>query len=277
MLFRSTFEVPFQPALTYLNGHQTLNTACVSFEKTIKLVSSTSAVNTGVNLNVKAVPPGDSAFTRVERHWTAPESDPNLPASVRPSSTHFWRIEGIWPAGFVTGGLLRYDRSIQNAELDKDLLGTSEDSLILMWRPHGNAAWQLHPAYAKLVLGSMVDGAGYMRVDTMYLGEYALANGSFGPSVSTQNMDNESVVRVETLPNPVQNEVLVMAQNVPGTTCRAALFDVQGALLKAEDVPVWEGRVSLEWSLADWPAGTYLLRLSGPNGPIGTAVKVLKN
>jgi hypothetical protein len=273
----ATFEVPFEPALTYLNGTQTLNTACVSFEKTIKLVSSTSAVNTGANLNVKALPAGDSAFTRVERHWTAPEADPALPSTVRLSNTHYWKIEGIWPAGFVTGGLLRYDKSVQNAELDKELIGASEDSLILVWRPHGNAPWQEHPAYAQLVLGSAVDGAGYMRVDTFYLGEYALAKGTFGLSVGTQHPEFEPIVSVEALPNPVQNEVLVIAQNVPGSNCRANLFDLRGELIRSAELPVFEGRASLEWSLGDMPAGTYLLHLEGPNGPLGTAVKVVKN
>jgi hypothetical protein len=273
----ATFILPFEPQFCMLNRNQELNLAHVNYDKVVKTTGSVSGTNTSFSINVKNVPAGDSAFVLIQHHWSAPEVTPDLPSTVKISSRHYWNINGIWPDGFIGNGIIRYDRGTTNAELDADLLATiPEDSLIVLYRKEAGHEWIRYPRAVVLAVGSMTDGLGVIRLDTMIRGEYALATGYMDFPVNT-TLPETTGIAVDVSPNPTTGDLQMVVKNTPDQVCSLALYTLWGTQVRFETISSLGGNGFAAWKINDLPAGVYLLQVQDKFGKMMWVEKVIKS
>ncbi len=273
----ATFILPYEPRFCVLNRTQKMNLAQVTFDKVVKTTGSVNGINTSFSMNVKNVPAGDSAYVWFEHHWSAPEVTPGLPSTVKISTNHYWNINGNWPDGFIGNGIIRYDRGTQNAELDADLLATTpEDSLIVLYRPGAGYEWIRYPRAVVLAVGSMTDGIGVLRLDTMVRGEYALATGFMDFPVSTAAPE-KAVTTLDVSPNPTSGDVQIFVNNALDADCNVVLYTLWGTQVRQESLSALGGNGFAEWQLENLPAGIYMLQVQDKFGKPIAVEKVVKN
>ncbi|MBW7936475.1 MAG: T9SS type A sorting domain-containing protein [Flavobacteriales bacterium] len=98
----------------------------------------------------------------------------------------YWTVDGIWPAGFSADANISYNgKTNSTGYLDHLLIGATEDSLILVYRPSAHADWIEWPNYTKNI-GSLSDKVGTIVIHQIQKGEYALAYKSSAVSLPVQ-------------------------------------------------------------------------------------------
>jgi Peptidase family M1 domain/Secretion system C-terminal sorting domain len=261
----ATFSVPFEPKMTYLNGNQLMNLASMSYEKVVKNNGNITATNASFSITVKGATPVDSAFIRVEHHWVKPDVTPNLPAGLRISANHYWTFDGIWGENFIGNGLVRYNKTTDNTELDADLVSVTEDSLIVLYRPNGASDWTRFPRATVLYLGSHFDGNGFVRLDTMLRGEYAFANGDL-EVFSAINEANKNTVNLSISPNPVQDILFVSLHNFVKKEANLQIIDVSGRIIHQEKTNIETSDFQKSMDISSLNQGFYFLKLKDEKG-----------
>jgi Peptidase family M1 domain/Peptidase M1 N-terminal domain len=194
----------------------------------------------------------DSAFVRVEYHYTMPDTTAEANPYQFKMTNRFWIVDGDWDAGWNGTGSITYDGRGQADQLDRELFiatGPKEDSIRLLYRPGVGHPWMEHPAYTKNTLGSTQDRWGLLRPSMLLKGEYTIGKGA--TIVSAQEL-SETGSRVKVSPVPAQNDVVFTAE-MPISD--VVVYDQQGKLMvqdKKIDQPTYRLLV------ADWPTGQYM-------------------
>lgn len=201
----------------------------------------------------------DSVFLHVSHHWVGAEQA-DAPEGVLVSPERYWQIQWNGAAQDVQAGwLVSYNgnTSLRDATslLDTALLEAgTEDSLVLMYRPHASSSWSAVPEEdIRYLIGDPQDGKGLARVEPMRQGMYCWAmKGVSTQSWKAQNGYNSFRVS----PNPATNSF------------RAAWDAPQSGLLtlltmNGQSIRQWKfsNRSSVERSVSDLAAGIYILRL----------------
>ena len=203
------FNLPFNPTYTTLNLDNKLPLAISDNYKIIK-TTGTHNFNLGrMNLTVNNI--SDSAFVRVEHIWVAPGTLTSPIGNLTISPDRYWKIDGILPSNFSATTRLYYDgrtniTSNGNGYLDHNLLGNSEDSIVLLYRRNPSQNWEIYPYYTQFKLGTNTPKYGYMQLDSILLGEYVFAYGdNFTNVIKREN--SESTIKI--YPNPANNDLII--------------------------------------------------------------------
>jgi hypothetical protein len=120
---------------------------------------------------------------RIEHHWAAPDPIQNNTNNYNISDLRYWKLTGMWPAGFVARGRFAYDGRTTSTTngvcwLDQDLTIPNGDSIILLYRANAADDWHEWPHYTKTITGSAATSKyGYVLADSLLPGEYTFANG----------------------------------------------------------------------------------------------------
>ncbi|MGD0709662.1 MAG: M1 family metallopeptidase [Bacteroidales bacterium] len=165
------FHLPFTPICTMLDIDEKVSSATTSSYKVIKETGAADFPKSFFAFDVQNA--SDSAFLRVEYNWVAP--DPlKKPAKdiYRISPNGYWKIDGIFPAGFSASGKFQYNSN--KSDFDETLLPTaaSADSLLLLYRSSTADDWHTVKHSIKGTSSS-----GYLSVQTLQKGEYTLGIG----------------------------------------------------------------------------------------------------
>jgi len=181
------------------------------------------------------------------------------------SNTHYWTVDGLWPAGTQLNGRLIYDGG--ENELDFDLYGDSEADAILVYRANAEAPWTLCPDVT-LTLGSLTDGNGFMRIDTLRRGHYAFAKGNVVSGVQETDADQTALT---VSPNPANDRIAVRLNAAITSTLLFEILTVEGTLVQRSTGSL-NGTSSRTLDVQDLAAGAYVLRVrEAKGGDIGTA------
>ncbi len=252
----------FEPVWSFLNDSQLLNIASFSTKKTYKAVSTALETLPHVDFQIKVtgIPASDSAFVQVDHHWGAP--DPMLgtpPAYFHLSNSHYWRVGGIWPAGFKASGAVNYNGTAANALLDADLIANGEDSIRLYWRPRPGVAWSEYKWYTKQIVGA-TNGYGIMVIDSLVMGDFCFANGQLPTSASEEATAGVSSLKI--YPNPAAD--IVQIEPVAGAAV-CEILDEKGVLVRREKVVDFSPN---QLTINDLATGQYFVRLLGGRSEI---------
>lgn len=254
----------FEPAMVVLNGHNALNQARMDHEFWAVPGQSFTPTLPRVDFRLNQDELIDSTLIRVEHIWSGANEDPMDWGIYEVSNTHYWTVDGLWPAGTKLNGRVSYDGG--ENELDFDLYGDTEADAILVYRANAEAPWTLCPDVT-LTLGSLTDGSGFMRIDTLRRGHYAFAKGNV--IIGMQEPDDQASLTVS--PNPANDRIAV---HLSTTTSATLLFEI----LTAEGTLVQRSTGSLSGGsfrtidVQDLAAGAYVLRVrEAKGGSIGTA------
>ncbi|MFT5878061.1 MAG: hypothetical protein ACI8SA_001926, partial [Dokdonia sp.] len=194
------------PAFISLNGNNKLCYATTDDQFIIKKTGQQNFDNAMWRIDVKSIT--DSAIVKIEHHWSAP--DARLDWNTQPyrlSNYRFWKVDGIWNSDFTATADFLYDGRESGGFLDSLLVNTTEDSLVLLYRPSANQNWKEYPYYTKNTLGSSTNGFGRILLSHLQKGEYTLAN--IDHSVLSTGNSEPQTPHLKIYPNPSNGQVTI--------------------------------------------------------------------
>jgi Peptidase family M1 domain len=218
----TTVQLPvaFSPSITVLNGYNRLNQARMDHEFLIHPEGTFNSSLPYVDFRLYADSVPDTTLMRIEHIWSGPDAEQLGWGVEQISSTHYWKVDGIWPVGALFHARLGYDGN-DTWDLDEDLFATTEEDALLVYRATPAEPWTLYPDFT-LNTGTLTNGVGSMEIDVLRKGEYAFAKGSAVIGVPT--LADASALLV--LPIPATDHLVVKGfANSSGT----ALLDLHGA------------------------------------------------
>ncbi len=255
---QASITTNFEPVLVTLNSNGLLNQGRTDYEMT---VSSTGVLfprpYVAMRTATDAINPGDSAFVRFEHQWAGPDNHDVAFYIDQMSSTHFWTVDGIWPDGLEMRGRISY-RGAQPTDLDYDLVGGNEQSIMLVWRPDASHPWVIHPDYT-LQAGNLFDGTGQMAIHRLLKGQYSFANGDVSAAVASLSTDDE---HIRAWPVPANEQLNLSWRDGEKRVQQVVMHDVKGRQMLV--YPVSE-RSNATLSTGGLPAGWYRITLLGPD------------
>jgi aminopeptidase N len=256
-----TFAVllPFVPVIASLDPEEHLLDATTDNYKFLTAISNQGFPDTWFNAAINTI--ADTSYLRVVHNWVAPDTlGSELPGIVL-ASERFWTIEGDFPAGFSAVGTFSYNGSnnATNGLVDNSwIIGVSEDSLVLLYRPGSGHPWAL-AAGQSLAAGSPADRVGNISAP-LAAGEYAIGyRDGFVRRASPQ------APSFTVWPNPNDGSFHVQL-SAPVGKFRLVVTDMEGREVHGLDSEA----STLDLQLQHLPAGTYLLRLLQDGSPIST-------
>ena len=200
------------------------------------------------------------AMLTVEHHLTTPTGSHD-DMMYELSEDHFWHVAGHYE-DFGDDELRFFiDR---NSQLTPDLnvIGFSEDSLVLMYRPDDQSDWLPHPDYDILKL-IPTDGRAIFIVNDVLLGDYAFGKQLDGFVHTIEVSQEEEVSDVLCYPNPVSNVLRIESEE---GIRDIELYDTQAhSILRSSDLGS-----SSEIDMTNQAPGTYYLKVRLESGAMIT-------
>lgn len=163
-------DVPFEPSSIIINEEHRLNQARYDEELRFK---STDSINASIQLKdldieeLVVLKQSDSSWLHLQHHPVAP-SNQKVPEGYTISKNHYWTIDGVLSKDFDALASVK-----DHGKWDADLTKNGVDSMVLLYRPNPNAAWQIHPNFIK---GSFFNKM--IFTFSILKGDYAFANGA---------------------------------------------------------------------------------------------------
>jgi aminopeptidase N len=162
-----TFTLDINPEIVMVDVDEKLCDATIDNYRTFKTTGLFSFDQTNFNALIKQIK--DSVFLRVEHNWVAPDAPKKQQKGLILSSNRYWKIDGFLNDSTIIQGKFYYSRlSGTNGFYDNDILSTSNDSLVLLYRKNAADDWKT------ILLKTSAITSGYLIVDTLKLGEYTL-------------------------------------------------------------------------------------------------------
>ena len=238
-------EIDFQPQHIFINPDQRLNLASATYFEALKAPYRTAF--TGTNWVFEAPNlTSDSLLFQLTHHYVPP---PNRDDSerFRLSETHFW---SVWASQPLTQTETKISYSGRNEEqLDFDLVGVTDDSLVLVYRPFGDSLWQEYPHYFKNIQ-LPGDNRGIFILDQVLPGQYTLANQKITTSISEP-------ISTENLLYPVPSpDFVYLKTKKKGTNYQ--IVDMQGKISQSGTFSSSPGSQKVD--ISQLPTGFYLLQ-----------------
>ncbi len=139
----------------------------------------------------------DSSLLRVTHHWAAPDTLKTPVEGLRISNYRYWQTEGLLDNSFQARGRFYFS---QGGYLDGDLIQSSADSVVILYRAHSSDEWQM--VDQELVGTWMI---GYIFVNDLQLGEYTLA--VWDKTIVSADAIPDLEKQIQIYPNPSKGEV----------------------------------------------------------------------
>jgi len=258
-----THTLNFNPVCAVLNPSFTIPSA-TSFE--FKVVKTPQVfVSNLARLRVEVLQTGgDSSLLYLAHHFVKPDPIKNNPAGALLSDQHFWTVDGIWMPGlklklrFNFDGNKNYNTTY--GYLDTLLTRVNADSIRVFYRKDASSDWRMIPSFT---LNALTSKQGYIEIDSVYRGEYALGNhGDTTVNIKEFNLKKFPLV---IYPNPAQHEIF---WKLPDNNVAASedvqwlvITDIKGKLL----LNIHGKNIPQKISTEEFPSGNYLLHIRKRN------------
>ncbi|MBI5219968.1 MAG: T9SS type A sorting domain-containing protein [Bacteroidia bacterium] len=244
----AVFTIPFIPTVAMLDMEEKISDATVDNYTTIKTVANYTFDKTYFIALVNIVT--DSAFLRVTHNWAAPDPLKTPVPGLTISPNHYWRIDGILPAGFKAKGKFSYNAGV-TSQLDNELITNTLDSLRILWRPNTAQDWR--PVHF-IKQGNAYIGS--ITVDTLRLGEYTMVLYDWNMNNKINNAAGNSNLKI--FPNPSDSEyIFEFKMNMNGVL---KIYDSSGRQVFSENITAQQ--TSLKWRPGKLQKGIYTAELS---------------
>ncbi len=140
----------------------------------------------------------DSALVRVQFNF-AEADDFTIPINgLTISNYHYWKVEGVFPEGFVADGKFSYNFS-QNTNPESNYSVLETDTLVLLYRADSRSNWGVKAKGTKATINT-----GYIWTTGLNKGEYALGYWD-GETPIGINDDGAHIEPAYIYPNPIKN------------------------------------------------------------------------
>lgn len=242
-----TVTVPFNPTVGFLNRDELISHAVTAVYLKPTTAGTLAGAHANMTLQVQSVT--DSAYVVIEHHWAGPDPVIDWTKGFTISPQRFWRVDGIWPAGFSTNATISYNGRVTgtNSHMDHLLITGTEDSLILLYRPNRATDWVEFPSYT-LSMGSVTDKIGNITITGLQKGEYALA--LKGQTIGIDEQVNNNQVKI--YPNPTHGLLNIECNSIMDYV---AITNAQGGLTGRQ----WINATSGVIDTSNWSKGNYFI------------------
>lgn len=252
-------DVPFEPKDVILNRHNRLNQARMDHEFIITPQQSIPSVVPYVDFRIFKEKITDTASLRIEHIWAGPDTSLKGPGIDRMSSSHYWVVSGSWKAGDKLAAQLSYNGA-KDSELDFDLFSVTESRTILVYRRNAAEPWKVYNDFT-VTAGSLTNGAGTIRINTLIPGEYAFAKGDKTQSV----FEPFNSRNLHIYPNPSAEVLFAETDGLQPGNYSMEIISAEGRVCLQKNIEI-RLKSPQEIATSQLANGTYLMRLRSADG-----------
>ncbi len=248
-----------EPYLITINQHNRLNMAHMSDQEILEETGSNNLEYSQLAFSVDAI--NTPTLIHADHYWVAPDPIEFNPDNAQISSTHYWRIEGDFENGLEAKATFEYRKL-----LDEDLVGTTENDIILIYRRGFGYEWEEYPFYSKLALVP-TDGNGFFNLTRVLPGEYTFANGTLPLYTSTKEVTGKEHNPIQLSPNPAINQVVLQKEFDHFINhLQLELIASNGQVVQQEELHVHDSFLQHQLDLSSFPVGMYWVKLTDETG-----------
>jgi aminopeptidase N len=259
-----TFSLEIEPVLVMPDYYDKIADATTDQDLVIDGTGSAGFSDVYCELEVDEIPENDSAFVRITHRWVGADPMMSPLEGLTLSDYRHWRIDGIFPEGFVATGSFFYNKY---GNLDNTLLSDPNDSIIILYRPNAYTEWQ-----SVNFIRTGNSNVGYINVPNLQKGDYTLAVwDDLFVGVNDDNISIEESIIV--FPNPASENVIIDFGSIP--VSEVLVFDSSGK--NVHTIRNFNSEIQKNWSVSTMPQGTYLLNFVGESGEKLCSKKLLIN
>ena len=257
----ATFRLPFAPTVVMTDLYERAADATTDNYKIIKTTGLYDYPDTFFKLDVTQI--NDSVFVRATHNWVPPDSLHILQPGLTLSDYRYWTIEGIFPEDFEATGRFFYNK---NAYLDNNLLISSADSLVILYRPNAASDW-LPVSFSRV---------GPWQIGTIYVpqlrpGDYTLA--VWDEVYVGSNLLQPEKKTLKVYPNPATDKVII--ETGVAVSGIIAVHDTAGKLVfSVHTTPAIQ---PVHWDCSQVQPGTYLVSFNTLKGSSESKKIVIKD
>lgn len=256
-----TVNIPFNPVYCALNFDSKISDATSFENKTIKTTGNVSWSLGKISTNI--INPGaDSSLIRVIHNYVKPDPFKSNPQNHKLSDQHFWKVEGILSPGFVAKATFNFDgyKSIGGtySYLDTLLTIVNADSVRLFYRANAKDDWKL---LKNTFIFQSNTKAGFIRIDTLKLGEYTFGNSTDTSNVILIKENYKNKVSVTLYPNPAKNNFKIEFKQAIESPHNLCILDIEGK-------EIFSQKITEKLNVIDisrYTKGTYIIKIEAQN------------
>jgi hypothetical protein len=266
-----SFTTNVRPIYIGINNESRISDAISSEYKTIK-TNATINYTLGKAIFIVSNKGIDSSFVRVEHNFAKPDAFKINTYNFRLNSQHYWRIDGILSAGFLSKLRLNYDgtkTTTGGSYIDTCLTIINGDSIILLYRKNAADDWKEVENYTKFKISTKT---GYFTVDTLKFGEYVFANGRSNVLIGLEKKSEKNNY-LHIYPNPATQLLNVKIDNFNHSLISMIeIYDSEGKLIK--QIKNIEADNSID--VSSFSKGSFILSLKNKKGELESKVFVIE-
>jgi len=258
-----TFNLGFKPSVVFCDLDERLADATTDYTKVIKTTGQMNFPLSFVKMDVKQAP--DSSLVQITHNWVAPDSTGITYPGLRISTRHFWTVNSIQSSGFDAALYFHYYKGVG---FDNDIIKNKDDSLVLLYRPHGAIAWQrIH----FIKQGNWI--AGYMKVDQFRNGDYVLAVYDYHYLGFDKATSLEHNFKFSISPNPSNTDFhFEMNSSIPAFI---SIYDSAGKQVVQLEMNKGLNHSQAYWQPNELATGQYIVVLYSTDGKILYKTKLI--
>jgi aminopeptidase N len=246
---QKTFQVPFEPIEVIADLDEKISDAALSHDEVIRESGEMDFTDTYAKVITMQVM--DSSWVRITHNWVAPDSLKVEVPGMRLSDSRYWKVEGLFSTGFQANGKFFYNKNT----LDKTLLTSPNDSLVMLYRKDGLADWR-GVGFSRIGNNNI----GYIITDSLFRGEYTLA--VWDKTYGWHEDPARKNYHLELYPNPSDGLCMVNI-NAPFRV-ELGIYDSLGRQM--QKVSFEAGEHLYRWNKSPQGKGVYLFKLITPSG-----------
>ena len=266
-----TFTTSNKPIYSGINNESRISDDISSEYKTIK-TNATINYTLGKATFIVSNKGVDSSFVRVEHNFAKPDAFKINTYNFRLSSQHYWKIDGILSAGFVSKLRLNYDgtkTTSGGSYIDTCLTVLNGDSILLLYRKNAADDWKEVKNYTKFKLSAKT---GFFTIDTLKFGEYVFANGKSNVLIGLDDKSGK-ITYLHIYPNPATHLLNVKIENLNHTSpSMIEIYNMEGKLIK--QIKNIEADISID--VSSFTKGSFILSLKNKKGELESKVFVVE-
>lgn len=255
-----TASLNFLPQFAIINYDSKIGDASTTQFKTIKTTGNNNFSLAKVTLSVTNAG-SDSSFLHIAHNYVKPDGFLSNPQGHKLGNQHYWSVDGKLSSGFRSYATFSFDGNKTiggtNSYMDTLITIVNSDSVALFYRPNtkSNWVWQKH---AFKLVGSL--RTGYIRVDTLKLGQYCFGNLGDTNLVSiSKHIKNTSI---DIFPNPTSKKITIKAKDESHLPIQVTVIDCFGKEVERLQVTQPEHKLTLK----EKTPGVYLVELITKEG-----------
>jgi aminopeptidase N len=263
-LDKVSVQVPFAPTSIIINEEHRLNQArydeALSFKSTDSVTASIQLKDLDIEeLVVRSQ--SDSTWLHLQHHPVPPPKQQVLEGYTI-SKNHYWTVDGVLSKDFDAEAIVK-----NHGKWDADLTENGTDSLVLLYRPNPNAAWQIHPNFIKSNFFNKT-----IFTFSILKGDYAFANGAVPPQVH----EVQKEVKFSRFELSQENTTLQidLATASKQKAC-VELYNQAGVIVYEKCVALSAKLKTLKVEVASLEKGIYFLKVRNGKGKVLGAQRVV--